>query len=172
MCCNAFIHLSPRQWGRSKVSKEVLSIINMRSDGNDNGSTFRVYHVILKNSILFCFFFYDTSEEKFLTSDLSFSQVTEVDKREPRESFSKPRPHFWGRGRRPRPRNEQAEAEKCSPRFPFVYWGNWGNLKSDVDKFLPKKVASTIIKTECFFHLSGFFVTLNRFSEWEKWKLD
>ena len=118
------------------------------------------------------FFFYDTSEEKFLTSDLSFSQVTEVDKREPRESFSKPRPHFWGRGRRPRPRNEQAEAEKCSPRFPFVYWGNWGNLKSDVDKFLPKKVASTIIKTECFFHLSGFFVTLNRFSEWEKWKLD
>ena len=40
------------------------------------------------------FFFYDTSEEKFLTSDLSFSQVTEVDKREPRESFSKPRPHF------------------------------------------------------------------------------
>ena len=70
------------------------------------------------------FFFYDTSEEKFLTSDLSFSQVTEVDKREPRESFSKPRPHFWGRGHRPRPRNEQAEAEKCSPRFPFVYWGN------------------------------------------------
>jgi len=64
------------------------------------------------------------TEEKFLTSDLSFSQVTEVDKREPRESFSKPRPHFWGRGRRPRPRNEQAEAEKCSPRFPFVYWGN------------------------------------------------
>ena len=125
-----------------------------------------------KNGILFCFFFYDTSEEKFLTSDLSFSQVTEVDKREPRESFSKPRPHFWGRGRRPRPRNEQAEAEKCSPRFPFVYWGNWGNLKSDVDKFLPKKVASTIIKTECFFHLSGFFVTFNRFSEWEKWKLD
>ena len=40
-------------------------------------------------------------------------KVTEVDKREPRESFSKPRPHFWGRGCRPRPRNEQAEAEKC-----------------------------------------------------------
>ena len=40
------------------------------------------------------FFFYDTSEEKFLTSDLNFSQVTEVDKRELRESFSKPRPHF------------------------------------------------------------------------------
>ena len=56
-----------------------------------------------------------------------FSEVTEVDKREPRESFSKPRPHFWGRGRRPRPRNEQAEAEKCSLRFPFVYWGNLGN---------------------------------------------
>ena len=40
------------------------------------------------------FFFYDTSEEKFLTSDFSFSQVTKVDKTEPRESFSKPRPHF------------------------------------------------------------------------------
>ena len=55
-------------------------------------------------TMVFCsVFFYDTSEEKFLTSDFSFSQVTEVDKREPRESFLKPRP--------------QAEAEKCSPRF-------------------------------------------------------
>ena len=63
--------------------------------------------------MVFCsVFFYDMSEseEKFLTSDLSFSQVTNVDKRELRESFSKPRP-----------RNEQAEAEKCSRRFPFVY---------------------------------------------------
>ena len=33
-----------------------------------------------------------------------------------------------------------------------------------MDKFLPKKVASTIIRTECFFHLSGFFVTLNMLS--------
>jgi len=44
------------------------------------------------------------------------SKVTEVEKRESRKSFLKPRPHFWGRGRemnRPRPRNEQAEAEKC-----------------------------------------------------------
>ena len=47
------------------------------------------------------------------SSDLSFSKVTEVEKREPRKSFSKPRPHFCSRGRRPRPRNEQAEAEKC-----------------------------------------------------------
>ena len=36
------------------------------------------------------------------TSDFSVSQVTEVEKREPRKSFSKPRL-----------RNEQAEAEKC-----------------------------------------------------------
>ena len=43
-------------------------------------------------------------------------------------------------------------------------------LKSDVDKFLPKKVASTIIKTECFFHLSGFFVTLNGLSYKDKWE--
>ena len=139
---------------------------------NGNGKDHKIQRYRLEKWYFVLFFFYDTSEEKFLTSDLSFSQVTEVDKREPRESFSKPRPHFWGRGRRPRPRNEQAEAEKCSPRFPFVYWGNWGNLKSDVDKFLPKKVASTIIKTECFFHLSGFFVNFDRFSEWEKWKLD
>ena len=41
------------------------------------------------------------------------SKVTEVEKRESRKSFLKPRPHFWGRGHRPRPRNEQAEAEKC-----------------------------------------------------------
>ena len=34
----------------------------------------------------------------------------------------------------------------------------WEKLKSDEDKFLPKRVASTIIETECFFHLSGFFV--------------
>ena len=40
----------------------------------------------------------------------------------------------------------------------------WKELKSDVDTFLPKKVASTIIRTECFFHLSGFFVTLNMLS--------
>ena len=34
----------------------------------------------------------------------------------------------------------------------------WDKLKSDKDKFLPKKVARIIIETECFLHLSGFFV--------------
>ena len=47
-------------------------------------------------------------------------------------------------------------------RFPFSTEVTWEELKSHVDKFLPKKVASTII------HLPGFFVTFNRFSEWEK----
>ena len=44
------------------------------------------------------------------------------------------------------------------PRFPISTEVTWEKLKSDEDKFLPKKVASTIIETECFFHLSGFFV--------------
>ena len=33
----------------------------------------------------------------------------------------------------------------------------WEKLKSDVDKYF-LRVASTIIRTDCFFHLSGFFV--------------
>ena len=97
-------------------------------------------------------------------SDFSFFQVTEVEKREPRKSFSKLRPNFCGRGCRPRLRNEQAEAEKCFQGSLFFTEVTWEKLKSDVDKFLPKKVASTIIKKECFFHLSGFFVTLNSLS--------
>ena len=68
------------------------------------------------------------------TSDFSFSQVTEVEKREPRKSFSKPKPDFWGRGRRPRPRNEQAEAEKCFRGSLFSTEVTWEKLKSDVDQ--------------------------------------
>ena len=75
-----------------------------------------------------------TLRKNLSTSDLRFVQVIEVEKREPRKSFLKPRPHFWGRGRRPRPRNDQAEAEKC-------FWGSlfstevtWEKLKSDVDQ--------------------------------------
>ena len=49
---------------------------------------------------------------KFFSSDLSFFQVTEEDKREPRESFLKPRL-----------RNEQAEAEKCSLRVSLLSTG-------------------------------------------------
>ena len=63
------------------------------------------------------------------------SKVTEVEKRESRKSFLKLRPHFWGRGCRPRPRNEQAEPEKC-------FWGSLfsikvtlKNVKLDVETF-------------------------------------
>ena len=35
-----------------------------------------------------------TLRKNFSASDFSFSQVTEVEKREPRKSFSKPRPDF------------------------------------------------------------------------------
>ena len=85
------------------------------------------------------------------TSDFSFSQVTDIEKRGPRKSFSKPRP-----------RNEQVKVEKC-------FWGSLTStettlekVKSDVDLFLPEKVAGTIIKTGCFFHLSGFFIDFIR----------
>ena len=78
------------------------------------------------------------------TSDLRFVQVTEVEKREPRESFLKPRP--------------KAKAEKCSPRFPFFYWGNFDKPQIRCGQICPKNVASTKIETECFFHLSGFFM--------------
>ena len=68
------------------------------------------------------------------TSDFSFSQVTKVEEREPRKSFSKPKPDFWGRGRRPRLRNEQAEAEKCFRSSLFSTEVTWEELKSDVDQ--------------------------------------
>ena len=75
-----------------------------------------------------------TLRKNLSTSDFSFSQVTEVEKREPRKSFSKPKPDFWGRGRRPRPRNEQAEAEKCFRGSLFSTEVTWEKLKSDVDQ--------------------------------------
>ena len=75
-----------------------------------------------------------TLRKNLSTSDFSFSQVTEVEKREMRKSFSKPKPDFWGRGRRPRPRNEQAEAEKCFRGSLFSTEVTWEKLKSDVDQ--------------------------------------
>ena len=75
-----------------------------------------------------------TLRKNLSSSDFSFSQVTEVEKREPRKSFSKPKPDFWGRGRRPRPRNEQAEAEKCFRGSLFSTEVTWEKLKSDVDQ--------------------------------------
>ena len=55
------------------------------------------------------------------TSDLSFSQVTSVEKREPRKNFLRPRP--------------QAEAEKCFRDSLFCTEVTWEILKSDEDKF-------------------------------------
>ena len=49
-------------------------------------------------------------------------------------SFSKPRPDFWGRGCRPRPRNEQAKDEKCFRGSLFSTEVTWEKLKSDVDQ--------------------------------------
>ena len=61
----------------------------------------------------------------------------------------------------------KAEAKKCVRGSLFSTEVTWEKLKSDVNKFLPKKVASTIIRTECFFHLSGFFVNFIRPSDFE-----
>ena len=97
-------------------------------------------------------------------SDFSFSQVTSVEKREPRKHFSASACSFLGLGLRPRPQKSGFGFEKLFLGSLFSTSVTWEKLKSDVDKFLPKKVASTIIKTECFFHLSGFFVTFNRLS--------
>ena len=54
-------------------------------------------------------------------SDFSASQVTET--KGTRNSFLKPRLHFWDQGQRPRPRNDQAKAQKCfrDSLFDFKY---------------------------------------------------
>ena len=100
-----------------------------------------------------------TLRKNLSMSDFNFSQVTEVEKREPRKSFLKPKPDFWGRGRRPRPRNEQAEAEKC---FRSSLFSTEVTLEIQITRGLifSRTIASTIIETECFFHFSGFFVNI------------
>ena len=67
------------------------------------------------------------------------SKVTEAEKRESRKSFLKPRPHFWGRGCKQRPRNEQAEAEKYFRGSLFSTEVTWEKLKSDVDQISSKE---------------------------------
>ena len=63
--------------------------------------------------------------ENFFTVILVFPQVTEIDKREPRESFLKPRP--------------QAEAEKCFRDSLFSTEVTEEILKSDMDTFLQRQ---------------------------------
>ena len=87
-----------------------------------------------------------------MTSDLSFSQVTSVDKREPRGTFlslglfiSRPRPTTSASKMRPRLR-------KTFPRFSFVYFGNLGKTQIRGQKFfsdVPQKKTeqNTILNT-------------------------
>ena len=100
-------------------------------------------------SILFQQLFSPRLREKFSASDLSFSLVTKVWKREPREG-----------------RIFEAETEGRSweifLRFPFLYRGNLGNSQIRQGQFFSKTVGRTIIETECFFHLSGIFVDFQR----------
>ena len=99
--------------------------------------TFSICHCItFRNSILFFFFLWH------------------VCRKQTKENQGKV---FWSQAAflRPRSRNEWAEAEKCSPRFPFVYWSNSGN-SNQRSKLFPTDV-SRKNSTECFFHFSLFF---------------
>ena len=93
-----------------------------------------------------------SSEEIWSTSYFSFSQVTSVEKREPRKHFSALACSFLGLGLWPRPQKSGLGFEKLFLGSLFSTSVTWEKLKSDVDKFLPKKVASTIFKTKYYFH--------------------
>ena len=80
--------------------------------------------------------------ENFSTVILVFPQVTEVDKREPRESFLKPRLRNVPRGSL------------------FSTEVTWTNLKSDVDKFVRRMWQAQKLKQNAFFICSGFFVNI------------
>ena len=123
-----------------------------------------------KHSVLIIFPCHSLNQNSS-TSDLSFSQVTSVEKREPRKHFSASACSFLGLGLRSRPQKSGFGFEKLFLSSLFSTLVTWEKLKSDKDKFLPKKVASTILETECFFHLSGFFVdskSQNIGFEWPK----
>ena len=91
-----------------------------------------------------------SSEEIWSTSDFSFSQVTSVEKREPRKHFSASACSFLGLGLRPRPQKSGFGFEKLFLGSLFSTSVTWEKLKSDVDKFF-LRVASTIFKTKYYF---------------------
>ena len=92
-----------------------------------------------------------SSEEIWSTSDFSFSQVTSVEKREPRKHFSASACSFLGLGLRPRPQKSGFGFEKLFLGSLFSTSVTWEKLKSDVDKFF-LRVASTIFKTKYYFY--------------------
>ena len=92
-----------------------------------------------------------SSEEIWSTSDFSFSQVTSVEKREPRKHFSASACSFLGLGLRPRPQKSGFGFEKLFLGSLFSTSVTWEKLKSDVDKFF-LRVASTIFKTKYYWH--------------------
>ena len=59
-----------------------------------------------------------TLRKNLSSYDFSFSQVTEVEEREPRESFLKPRP--------------KAEAEKCFPKIPKFFHQAFRDFFKDI----------------------------------------
>ena len=94
-------------------------------------------------SILFRYLCLPRLRQNLSTSDLSFAEVTEVEKRELKENFLKLRP--------------QAEAEKCSWSSLFPTEVTWEKLKSDVEEFWFRLWHGKIIKTERFFHFFNVF---------------
>ena len=88
------------------------------------------------------------------TSDFSFSQVTSVEKREPRKHFSASACSFLGLSLWPRPQKSGFGFEKLFLGSLFSTSVTWEKLKSDVDKFF-LRVASTIIRTKYYFSLQN-----------------
>ena len=76
------------------------------------------------------------------SSDFRFSQVTEVEKGEPRKRFLRLRP--------------QAEAEKCFRGFPFSTEVTWEKRKSDYDKFFQREWQGHMSKQNAFFIFQVF----------------
>ena len=93
--------------------------------------------------------------KKLSSSDFSFSQVTSVEKREPRKHFSASACSFLGLGLRPRPQKSGFGFEKLFLGSLFSTSVTWEKLKSDVDKFF-LRVASTIIRTKYYFLFNGW----------------
>ena len=93
-----------------------------------------------KHSVLIFFPCHDLNQNSS-TSDLSFSQVTEVGKSELRKSFLRLR---------------QRRSREMFPKFPFSYWGNLGKTQIRREEFFPKAGKGKILKQNAFFILLAF----------------
>ena len=91
--------------------------------------------------------------KKFVHVWFEISSVTSVDKREPRGTFlslglfiSRPRPTALASKMRPR-------LQKTFPRYPFFYFGNFGQISNQTWTNFSSVVVSTKIETKYYFFL-------------------